>query len=143
MFNQCLSPLKLWVRIQLRRGVINTTLCDKVCQWLEAGLCFSLVSSTNKTDRQDIPEILLKVVLNTITNPNPAMFILLSLFCHQKAFIDPAIVLSMFMLSIIFVIPVVCGLFEWNNIGKVFLSYVYICIAVGDTVIKIGGLGSN
>jgi hypothetical protein len=61
-----------------------------------------------------------------------------SLFCHQKAFIDPAIVLSMFMLSIIFVILVVCGLFEWNNIGKVFLSYVYICIAVGDTV-RIGG----
>jgi hypothetical protein len=27
------------------------------------------VSSTNKTDRHDITEILLKVVLNTITNP--------------------------------------------------------------------------
>jgi hypothetical protein len=32
--NQCLSPLTLWVRIPLRRGVLNTTLCDKVCRWL-------------------------------------------------------------------------------------------------------------
>ena len=31
--------------IPLRRGVLDTTLCDKVGQW------FSLVSSTNKTDR--------------------------------------------------------------------------------------------
>jgi hypothetical protein len=54
----------------LRRGVLDTTLCDKVCQWLAAGQWFSLgtrVSSINKTDRQDINEILLKVVLNTIT----------------------------------------------------------------------------
>ena len=34
--NKCLSPLKLWVRILLRRGVLDTTLCDKVCQWLAA-----------------------------------------------------------------------------------------------------------
>jgi hypothetical protein len=30
----------------------------------------TLVSSTNKTDRHDIPEILLKVVLNTISLSN-------------------------------------------------------------------------
>ena len=51
--NQCLSPLTLWVRISLRRGVLNTTLCNKVCQWLAAGRWFSpvtSVSSTNKTD---------------------------------------------------------------------------------------------
>jgi hypothetical protein len=65
--NQCLSPLTLWVLILLRRGVLNTTLCDKVCQWLATGRWFSPVSSTNKTDRHDITEILLKVVLNTIT----------------------------------------------------------------------------
>ena len=66
--NQCLSPLT-WVWIQLRRGVLDTTLCDKVCQWLATGRGFSpctMVSSTNKTDRHDINEILLKVVLNTI-----------------------------------------------------------------------------
>jgi hypothetical protein len=27
--NQCLSPLTLWVRIAIRRGVLDTTLCDK------------------------------------------------------------------------------------------------------------------
>ena len=68
--NQCLSPLTLWVRILLRRGVLDTTLCDKVCQWLTSGRWFSLgtpVSSTDKTDHHDIPEILLKVVSNSIT----------------------------------------------------------------------------
>ena len=70
VLNQCLSPLTLWVRIRLRWGVLDTTLCDKVCQWLAAGQWFSLdipVSSTNNTDRHDIAEILLKVALNTIT----------------------------------------------------------------------------
>jgi len=31
MCNQCLSQLTLLVRILLRRGVLDTTLCDKVC----------------------------------------------------------------------------------------------------------------
>ena len=56
--NQCLSPLMLW-------GV-QQTLCDKVCWWHATGLWFSQsppVSSTNKTDRHDITEILLKVAL--------------------------------------------------------------------------------
>ena len=50
----------------------DTTLCDKVCQWLATGQWFSSgtpVSSTNKTDRHDITGILLKVELNTI-KPN-------------------------------------------------------------------------
>ena len=67
--NQCLSPLTLWVRILLRQDVLDTTLYDKACQWLAAGLWFSpgtLVSSTNKSDRHDITEILLKMALNTI-----------------------------------------------------------------------------
>ena len=34
--NQCLSPLKFWVWIPLRRGVLDSTLCDKVCRWLPA-----------------------------------------------------------------------------------------------------------
>jgi len=49
------------------RGELDTTLCDKVCQWLATGWWFSLVSSTNKTDRHNITEILLKVALNTTT----------------------------------------------------------------------------
>jgi hypothetical protein len=68
--NQCLSPLMLWVWIPLRRGVLDTTLCNKVCQWLAAGQWFSQgtpVSSINKTDCHDNTEILLKVTLNTIT----------------------------------------------------------------------------
>ena len=56
--NQCLPSLELWVRIPFRWGVLDTTLCD------ELG---TAVSSTNKTDRHDITEILLKVALNTIT----------------------------------------------------------------------------
>jgi hypothetical protein len=46
-----------------------STLCDKVCEWL-AFSPGTRVSSTNKTDRHDITEILLKVALNTINKPN-------------------------------------------------------------------------
>ena len=69
--NQSLSTLMLWVRIPSQRGVLDTTLCDEICQWLTTGRWFSTgtsVSSTNKTDCHDITEILLKVVLNTITS---------------------------------------------------------------------------
>ena len=55
------------------RGVLDTMLCDNVCQWLATGPWFSqstLVSSTNKTDCHDITEILLKVALNTINQPS-------------------------------------------------------------------------
>ena len=54
------------------RGVLDTTLCDKVCQWLATGRWFSPgtpVTPTNKTDLHDIAEILLKVPLNTINKP--------------------------------------------------------------------------
>jgi hypothetical protein len=61
--------LMLWVRIPLRRGVLDTTLCDKIWKWLVTGRWFSPVSTTNKTDRHDITEILLKVTLNAITPP--------------------------------------------------------------------------
>ena len=54
-----------WCECESRswRGVLDTTLCDKVCQWLAAYLWFSPgtpVSSTNKAHRHDITEILLK-----------------------------------------------------------------------------------
>ena len=65
--NQCLLPLMFWIRILMRARC--TTLRDKVCQWLVTGRWFSLgppVSSTNKTDRYNWTEILLKVALNTI-----------------------------------------------------------------------------
>ena len=56
------------------RDVLNTTLCDKVCQRLATGRWFSpgtAVSSTNKTNHHNITEILLRVALNTI---NQAIF---------------------------------------------------------------------
>jgi len=47
-------------------GVLDTTLCDKVCQWLGEGWWFSLgtpISCANKNDCHNIAEILLKVAL--------------------------------------------------------------------------------
>jgi hypothetical protein len=70
--NQCLSLIMMWVRILLERGVLDTTLCDKDYQWLAARRWLfpgTLFSSTNKTDHHDITEILLKVMLCTITPP--------------------------------------------------------------------------
>ena len=49
-----------WVRFPFRRGVLDTTLCNKGYQWVAVGWWFypgASVSSTNKT------EILLKVAL--------------------------------------------------------------------------------
>ena len=54
----------------LGRGVLDTKLCYKDCQWLAAGRWFSTgtpVSSTNKSDCHDKTGILLKVALKTIT----------------------------------------------------------------------------
>ena len=50
------------------QDVLDITLCDKVCQclWFCPG---TAVFSTNKTDRHDITEILLKVAFNAITLP--------------------------------------------------------------------------
>jgi len=39
--NQCLSLLKLWVQTPSWWGVLDTTLCDKVCQVLATGRWFS------------------------------------------------------------------------------------------------------
>ena len=91
MCNLCLLPLKSWVRVQIRRGVLDTKLCDIVDQWLATGLWFSLgtqVSSINKTDHHVITKILLKVALNTI-NQNPINWekFLNQLLQHNKVLI--------------------------------------------------------
>ena len=52
------------------RGVLDAILSDQVCEWLATGWWFSPVDFTNKTDRLDITEILLKVAINTITLTN-------------------------------------------------------------------------
>jgi hypothetical protein len=46
--NQCLSSLMLWVQILLRQGVFETTLSDKVCQWLVTGWWFSLCTPVSR-----------------------------------------------------------------------------------------------
>ena len=63
--NQCVSPLTLWARISLKRGLLDTTLCDSVCLWLATGRWFSTgtpVSSTNKTDSHNINGVWPRVV---------------------------------------------------------------------------------
>jgi hypothetical protein len=55
------------------RGLLDTTLCDQVCQWLGRA-----ISSTTKTDRHDKTEILLKVALNTITL-DPYIFFIMNI----------------------------------------------------------------
>ena len=50
--------------INLRRGVLDTTLYDKVCQWLAWGRWFSPGTPSSSTNKA---EILLKVTLKTIT----------------------------------------------------------------------------
>jgi hypothetical protein len=57
------------VNLYPAQGAWCTTVCYKVCQRLAEGRWFSPgtpVSSTNKTDRNDITEIWFKVALNTI-----------------------------------------------------------------------------
>ena len=79
--NQCLT---LWVRIP--QGVIDTKLCDKVCQWRALTQWFSLgtpVSSTNKTDCHDITEIFLKVALNTIRQISERSYLFTSFRDHD------------------------------------------------------------
>jgi hypothetical protein len=106
--NRCLSPLVLWVRIQLRRGVLGTSLCDQFCHLLAAGWWFSpstLVSSTNKTDGHDITEILLKVALNTITLIlYPRRVIFAMILCLRQAFKRALIFLIFFTAAVIFLI---------------------------------------
>ena len=92
--------LELWVWIPLivrctryinirenRRGN------QQVCQWLAEGQWFAQgtpVSSTNKTDRHDIAEILLKMVLSIITITNKIgsgflmPYVMIFFFCQLK-----------------------------------------------------------
>ena len=64
IYNSCILQF-----VRSLRGVLDTTLCNNVCQLLATGRWFSPatpVSSTNKIDSHDITVILLKVALNTI-----------------------------------------------------------------------------
>ena len=74
-----LLVLKIWyiynlshhtILTPIRRCVLDTTLCNKVCHWLTTDMWFP---PTKKTDRHDITEILLTVALTTTTQ-TPTMF---------------------------------------------------------------------
>ena len=59
------------------RGVLDTTLCDKVCQWHATGRWFypcTRVSSTNNTDRHDITEIFFRSGIKH-HNPKPITWV--------------------------------------------------------------------
>jgi hypothetical protein len=76
------------------RCVLNTTLCDKICQWIAAGLWFSPstpISSTNKIDSYDITEKLnsLKLYFQWMSSDDlPFCYIiyLFVLFCFVCVF---------------------------------------------------------
>jgi hypothetical protein len=70
--NQCLSPLTLWVRIPfMARCTRNNIMWSSSSVTRDRSVVFSgySVFPTNKTDRHNITEILLKVALNTIHQP--------------------------------------------------------------------------
>ena len=46
------------------------------------------------------------------------------------------------MLMLSFICVIGCGLFEWRRNFRVRLSFVYICIAVGDPNTKMVGFGA-
>jgi hypothetical protein len=65
----CTLTNNVYSTVKVSRHLLRAELVI-IDQLLEEGQWFSLgtpVSSTNKTDRHDIPEIFLKVALNTIT----------------------------------------------------------------------------
>jgi hypothetical protein len=84
------------------RGVLDTTLCDEACQWLATCRWFSRdnpVSTTNKTDRDDIAEILLKVALNTINQTKTNLNLILS-WCFYVS--------SIFLLCVFYLYSLMC-----------------------------------
>ena len=83
------------LKFTLRRGVLDTTLCGKVCQWFAAGRRFYLgipVSSTNKTDSHDITErlntIALTLTLKLVAQYTCPFIKLLKLFYAIKYFFN-------------------------------------------------------
>ena len=103
--NQYLSPLKLWVQIPPRWGLLDTTLCDEGSRWLPADQWFSTgtpVSSTNKCDHHDITEILLKVVLNTITLTHSCSLFLWEIVLSRLLFFCFFLTFTIVMLLLLF-----------------------------------------
>ena len=80
--NPCLSSLNLWVPIQLMATCTRYNSLSVTGRWFSLG---PPVFSTNKTDRHDITEILLRVALKTTNQPtNPLFFCMV--FMIQKEY---------------------------------------------------------
>ena len=116
--NQSLWPPTLWVRTPLRWGVLDTTLCDKFFQWLATGLWFSPgtpVSSTNKSDRHDTTEILLKVVLSTINQAKPLQWLIYFVLSVQFLAHQAQRTMWAFVITVSVVVVRVCKLFIFSS----------------------------
>ena len=128
---------------QLRRGVLDTISCDKVCPWLATGRWFSpgtLISSINKTDSHDIAEMLLKVALNTIT-PNNKHISRSQLNCRWKLKDTirnkdrNAMVILIAMTTFLSIIPTSHR--KWNvdlRTGQYYLHHFYLEMSVGKPI---------
>jgi len=127
-----LWPVKDYVNIveyrtPLRRGVLDTTLCDEVCQSLATGRRFSPgtpVSSTNKTDCHHITEILWKVALNIPCIKRPIItykskMSLIETYCiYSHAFCIENFHLWI-ILSVIFWLFILCCIFRLMSFVQV------------------------
>ena len=119
--NRCLSSLVLWIWIPHRKGVFDTTICDKVYQWLAIVRWYlpgTPVSSTNKTDRHDITELLFKVALNTIT-VTPAPDHLSSSPVHSSVRVARSLVYRIVFLVVLFMLSIVCSVL-WCTVSDPF-----------------------
>ena len=108
--------------------VLDTTLCDKVCQWLARGRRFSQGnpdSSNNKTDRHDITGILLKVALNIINQAKP---LLISILFQTGVFVEGFLIRNKTLIYL--------GGHLAKGRGKVCIV-LYWLIQVHDTTLKI------
>ena len=77
LINQFLPPLKLWVRSPFMARCTRYNIMWWSLSLLATGRLFSpgtAISSTNKTDRHDITEILLKVAWRYISETKPSIF---------------------------------------------------------------------
>jgi hypothetical protein len=107
----------------------DTTLCDKVYQWLATGRWFSpgsLVSSTNKTDRHDITEILLKVALNTLS-PSPPLLI----WNPGSAHVSYVVLEFYYLNDLNFASDFIKQLLEWTEKGSKASKFTVIHFIVG------------
>ena len=82
------------------RGVLDITLCDKVCQGLATGQWFStgtLVSSTNKADRNNITEILLK---SGVKHHKPKPNLSETRYFFSSFFVDTHVIITLMQIVI-------------------------------------------